>query len=81
MFGAVNVSIHQYVVRSLQDCKGEWPQVTKATRVPLSTIARIASGETKNPRVKPIERLARYFQETASKKENVGVSERRAVAG
>ena len=77
----MNISIHQFVVRQLQECKGEWPLVAKATRVPLSTIARIASGETKNPRVKPIERLARHFQET-TKKQNLGAtSETRTPMG
>lgn len=67
-------SVHQFVVKRLNDCKGEWPQVVAGSGVPLSTIARIASGETPNPRIKPIEALAKYFGwvGTAPKHKNGG---------
>ncbi len=76
----MHASIHQFVVKRLNACKGEWPQVVAGSGVPLSTIARIASGETENPGVQQIEALAAYFRRGGKPKQaNGGGSERRAA--
>lgn len=51
-----------YVVSELNRAKGDWPRVSEASGVPVSTIHRIASGETSNPGVRQIEALASYFR-------------------
>lgn len=73
-------SLHQFVLKRLNACKGEWPQVVAGSGIPLSTIARIASGETENPGVQQIEALAKFFRRS-KKQTNGGGSERRAGAG
>jgi len=78
------VSIHRFVVDSLNACRGEWPHVVAETGVPMSTVARIANGETENPGVKHIEALATYFrwlEKITNKQVKRGESERRAAPG
>jgi len=75
-------SIHQFVVKRLNACKGEWPIVVAESGVPLSTIARIASGQTENPGVQQIEALATYFSRAhgSKTKQERSASDRRAAS-
>jgi transcriptional regulator with XRE-family HTH domain len=68
-------------VKRLNASKGEWPQVVAGSGVPMSTVARIASGETENPGVQQIEKLAAYFRRNGKNKQNVGGSETRTPMG
>lgn len=57
-----NESIHEFVLAQLQLTKGDWPKVATATGIPYRTLKKIASGETADPGVSSVERLARYFR-------------------
>ena len=59
----MNESIHQYVLEQLQLSKGRWTRVAEATEISKRTIEKIASGESKNPGVRSIEKLANYFRD------------------
>lgn len=39
--------------------KGRWPDVAKASGVPVSTVRKIAQGHTPNPRIETVDRLTR----------------------
>ena len=51
-----------YVIQSLADARGSWPEISKATEVPYHTISKIASGATPDPGVRKVEILATYFR-------------------
>jgi hypothetical protein len=53
--------LHALVVKRLQEAKGRWPEVSRATKVPLRTLEKIARLEIPNPGVRHVERLAAYF--------------------
>jgi transcriptional regulator with XRE-family HTH domain len=55
-------SIHAYVVRELELAKGRWSEVAEGTGISKRTIEKIASGETANPGVSHVEKLASYFR-------------------
>lgn len=46
--------------------RDQWERVAKETKMSLSTIKKIARKEVKNPGVKHIEKLAKYFRDTAA---------------
>lgn len=51
-----------YVKEQLQaHSRAEWQACSKAKKVPFSTIKRIAYGQTKNPGVLAVEKIADYF--------------------
>lgn len=52
-----------YVVERLEAARGSWPEVVKSSGVPMSTLDRIARRATRNPGVRHVEALARYFRE------------------
>lgn len=56
-------SILIFVVSELKRRTGSWPEIASATQVPYFTIAKIASGKTKDPGVTKVETLANYFKE------------------
>ncbi len=60
-------SIHEYVLEQLQLSKGRWTQVAEATEISKRTIEKIASGESKNPGVRSIEKLSNYFRNRNNK--------------
>jgi len=43
--------------------RSEWHECSRITKVPFSTIKRIAYGQTKNPGVLSVERIAAYFRD------------------
>lgn len=59
-------SIHAYVVSKLQASKGRWPEVAEGSKVPLSTVRKVAQQSTKAPRIDTLERLAGYFRQLDS---------------
>jgi transcriptional regulator with XRE-family HTH domain len=61
--GDMTDSMFAYVLAELEAKKGSWPQVAAGSGVPRRTLEKIASGQTKNPGVRHIERLAKYFRE------------------
>ncbi len=58
-------SIFEFVLKGLQSTKGAWPVVAEGSGVPLRTLEKIARGEIANPGVLHVERLARYFRDSA----------------
>jgi len=60
-------SIYQYVLDQLQDSKGAWPSVARATGISRRTIEKIARQEVKDPGVSLIEKLASHFRAQPSK--------------
>jgi len=60
------LKIHTEVVTELQSYKGHWPLIAHESKVPLRTLANVASGISKRPRVttlvKLLEGLARVSQ-------------------
>jgi hypothetical protein len=56
-------SLLDYVISKLEEARGNWPLIVRKTGVPMSTIDRIARGETANPGIRHIESLANYFRE------------------
>jgi len=40
--------------------------ISEQSGVPFHTLLKIASGETKNPRVRTVEQLQRYFERAAA---------------
>lgn len=59
-------SIYQYVLAELENAKGSWPAVAKATGMSKRTIEKIARQEVADPGVSLIEKLAVYFRGQAS---------------
>ena len=55
------IDLLEFVVRNLRDSVGRWPQIAEASGVPYSTVAKIGQGETGNPRVESVQKLADYF--------------------
>lgn len=55
------IDLLEFVVRNLRENVGRWPQIAEASGVPYSTVAKIGQGETENPRVESVQRLADYF--------------------
>ncbi len=51
-----------FVLRQLQERKGNWPQIEKDTGMPYSWLSKLARGLIDDPGVKKIEKLARYFR-------------------
>lgn len=49
------------VLKQLTASKRTWPKIAAASGVPISTLRKIAQGHTKNPGIKHVEALARYF--------------------
>lgn len=58
-------SIYQFVLARLDALhpRDRWEIVARDTKMSLSTIRKIARQEVKNPGVKHIEKLAKYFRD------------------
>lgn len=56
--------------------RDEWRACGRATKVPFSTIKRIAYGQTKNPGVIAVDKIAAYFRTRESRAKQ---QERRAA--
>jgi transcriptional regulator with XRE-family HTH domain len=55
-------TLHDYVIRKLQDTKGRWPEVAEGAGISRRTLEKIARRETRDPSVSLVEKLARYFR-------------------
>ena len=55
-------SLHDFVVERLLEARGNWPRVSKYSRVPKRTLEKIAHRQIRNPGISHIERLAAYFR-------------------
>lgn len=67
-------SLLDYVLAHLRDRRGQWGQISKDTGIAMSTLQNIESGRIKDPRLRKIETLARYFRaRTAAVENNVNV--------
>lgn len=51
-----------YVLKKLEDRKGQLPKVADDAGVPYRTLQKIASGETTDPRVSGVQTLYNYFR-------------------
>ena len=56
-------SLLDFVRTRLSEQTGSWPLVARESGVPYSTVKKIALGETPNPGVITVEKLARYFRD------------------
>lgn len=56
-------TLHERVLRKLEESKGRWAEVAKGSGVSKRTIEKIARREIHDPGVSHIEALARFFAE------------------
>ncbi len=56
-------SIFEYVLARLQSSKGKWAEVAEGSGVSYRTLEKIARGESKDPGISTVEKLAKYFRE------------------
>lgn len=57
--------IFEYVLQQLEISKGTWPRIAKETGIPYKTLVKVATGETEDPGVSIVQRLADYFRDRA----------------
>jgi DNA invertase Pin-like site-specific DNA recombinase len=58
-------SLHEYVIRQLNENKGRWTAIAKDSGVAKSTLVKIARREVENPGVLHVEKLAVYFRQNS----------------
>jgi transcriptional regulator with XRE-family HTH domain len=58
-------SLHEYVLRHLEDSKGRWSEVAEGAGVSKRTLEKIARREIEDPGISHIEKLANYFRDRA----------------
>lgn len=51
-----------FVLKKLEESKGDWPRVARESGVSYRTLKKIATGETADPEVDNLARLANYFR-------------------
>lgn len=51
--------------RLAKNTRSELAGIAEKSGVPFHTLLKIASGETQNPRVRTVEHLQQYFEQTA----------------
>jgi transcriptional regulator with XRE-family HTH domain len=56
-------SMHETVLRGLEETKGNWPEIARRAGVSYRTLKKIATGEIASPRINNLEKLATYFRE------------------
>jgi hypothetical protein len=64
-----NDSILAYVLGQLGAWKGRWRTVAKGSKVSYRTLEKIARGESKNPKILTLEKLAAYFRKQKQKED------------
>lgn len=50
-----------FVLRKLEEHRGQWVQVANASGVPYHTLTKIAQGQSPSPRIETVQRLVDYF--------------------
>jgi transcriptional regulator with XRE-family HTH domain len=53
-----------FVIRELHLHKGRWPELARQCGVSKRTFEKIAHGNTRNPRLDTVEKLASFFRST-----------------
>jgi transcriptional regulator with XRE-family HTH domain len=56
-------SIFDYVMTKLEASKGKWSSVADGSGVSYRTLEKIARGESKDPGIHTVEKLAKYFRD------------------
>lgn len=51
-----------FVLRGIEDHRGNWREIEKVTGVSYWAISKLAQKQHKSPRLDKLERLARYFR-------------------
>lgn len=54
-------SILAFVLRKLEESRGKWVEVARASGVPYHTLTKIAQGQSPDPRIETVQRLVDYF--------------------
>jgi predicted transcriptional regulator len=60
-------SLLEYVIKSLKEHSGTWPQISKDTEIPYHTLTKIASKKIKDPGFSKVEKLGKYFKSRGKK--------------
>jgi predicted transcriptional regulator len=55
-------SLLDFVLRGLEDRRGQWHSIAKRTGIPYSALCKLAQKQHKNPRLDKLEKLAREFR-------------------
>lgn len=53
--------ILSFVRRKLEESRGDWVEISRASGVPYHTLTKVAQGTTPNPRIDTIQRLMDFF--------------------
>lgn len=64
----MNISLLDSVLSNLKKSRGNWREVAKGSGVPYDTITKIAQGQSPNPGVLTVQKLADYFNPPKSRK-------------
>lgn len=56
----------EYVKNKLDESRGDWPAISKATGVPYFTITNLVQGKVEDPRISTVQRLTDYFRKQAA---------------
>lgn len=54
--------IMTFVRRKLDESRGQWAEVSRASGVPYHTLTKIAQGQSPDPRINTIQRLIDHFK-------------------
>lgn len=58
----METDLYQFVMRELQENKGQWPKIAKGSGVSHRTLSKIARREIKDPGISHIQALHDYFK-------------------
>lgn len=58
----METDILDYVLRKLDETRGEWPSIARASGVPYDTITKIVQRQIADPKVSKVQRLANFFR-------------------
>jgi DNA-binding XRE family transcriptional regulator len=56
----------RFVITELEKRKGDWPTLAQEAGVSKRTFEKIVAGNTRNPRIDTVEKLASYFKQQAA---------------
>lgn len=56
-------NILAFVKRRLDEARGQWPDISRATGVPYFTIANIVQGKSADPRIGTLQPLVDWFRQ------------------
>lgn len=64
--------ILNYLKTRLGESRGTWPQISKDTGVPYSTITNIAQGKVADPRISSLQPILDYFRALDTMRQKLG---------